>query len=101
MPFYHGRIAIAGVAESDYGRVPQMTEMELHAQATRRALVNLSRGQTGLRRLTYVSFQPSFSICLMFLIFLDQFGFTCSIFQIKDIWAPKIFIDTLPSFAYS
>src|SRR5579859_4552187 len=35
---YHGRIAIVGVAESEYGRVPSMTEMELHAQATWRAL---------------------------------------------------------------
>ena len=38
MPFYNGRIAIVGVAESDYGRVPHMTEMQLHAQATWRAL---------------------------------------------------------------
>ncbi len=35
---YNGRIAIVGVAESDYGRVPHMTEMQLHAQATWRAL---------------------------------------------------------------
>ena len=34
----NGRIAIVGVAESDYGRVPNMTEMEMHAQATWRAL---------------------------------------------------------------
>ena len=33
MPAYNGRIAIVGVAESDYGRVPHMTEMQLHAQA--------------------------------------------------------------------
>ncbi len=38
MPSYNGRIAIVGVAESDYGRVPHMTEMELHAQALWRAL---------------------------------------------------------------
>lgn len=38
MPSYNGRIAIVGVAESDYGRVPNMTEMQLHAQATWRAL---------------------------------------------------------------
>ncbi len=38
MPSYNGRIAIVGVAESDYGRVPHMTEMQLHAQATWRAL---------------------------------------------------------------
>ncbi len=38
MSFYHGRIAIAGVAESDYGRVPHMTEMEIHSQALWRAL---------------------------------------------------------------
>ncbi len=35
---YNGPIAIVGVAESDYGRVPHMTEMQLHAQATWRAL---------------------------------------------------------------
>ena len=40
MPFYNGRIAIVGVAESDYGRVPNMTEMQLHAQATWRALTD-------------------------------------------------------------
>ena len=34
MPVYNGRIAIVGVAESDYGRVPNMTEMQHHAQAT-------------------------------------------------------------------
>jgi hypothetical protein len=33
MPAYNGRIAIVGVAESDYGRVPHMTEMQLHTQA--------------------------------------------------------------------
>ncbi len=38
MPSYSGRIAIVGVAESDYGRVPHMTEMQLHAQAVWRAL---------------------------------------------------------------
>ena len=38
MPSYNGRIAIVGVAESDYGRVPNMTEMQLHTQATWRAL---------------------------------------------------------------
>lgn len=38
MPSYNGRIAIVGVAEFDSGRVPNMTEMQLHAQATWRAL---------------------------------------------------------------
>ncbi len=38
MPSYTGRIAIVGVAESDYGQIPNMTEMQLHAQATWRAL---------------------------------------------------------------
>ena len=38
MAAYNGRIAIVGVAESDYGRVPNMTEMQHHAQATKRAL---------------------------------------------------------------
>ncbi len=38
MPAYNGRIAIIGVAESDYGYVPHMTEMQHHAQATWRAL---------------------------------------------------------------
>lgn len=45
MPSYNGRIAIVGVAESDYGRVPYLTEMEMHAQATWRAL-----GESGLRK---------------------------------------------------
>jgi acetyl-CoA acetyltransferase len=45
MPSYNGRIAIAGVAESNYGRVPTMTEMELHAQAIWRALA-----ESGLRK---------------------------------------------------
>src|SRR6266571_1087772 len=45
MPAYNGRIAIAGVAESDYGRVPHMTEMQLHAQALQRVLVD-----SGLRK---------------------------------------------------
>ena len=45
MPFYNGRIAIVGVAESDYGRVPHMTEMQLHAQAIWRALED-----SGLRK---------------------------------------------------
>ena len=45
MPAYNGRIAIVGVAESDYGRVPHMTEMQLHAQALQRALVD-----SGLRK---------------------------------------------------
>lgn len=40
MPAYHGRIAIVGVAESDYGRVPNMTELQLHAQALHRVLVD-------------------------------------------------------------
>jgi acetyl-CoA acetyltransferase len=38
MPSYTGRIVIAGVAESEYGRVPHMTELELHAQALQRVL---------------------------------------------------------------
>ncbi len=38
MPAYNGRIAIVGVAESDYGRVPNMTELQLHAQALKRVL---------------------------------------------------------------
>jgi len=38
MAAYHGRIAIVGVAESDYGRVPHMTELQLHAQALQRVL---------------------------------------------------------------
>ncbi len=45
MPAYHGRIVIAGVAESDYGRVPNMTEMQLHAQALQRVLED-----SGLRK---------------------------------------------------
>src|SRR5947209_18870178 len=45
MPFYDGRIAIVGVAESDYGRVPHLTEMQMHAQATWRALE-----ESGLRK---------------------------------------------------
>ncbi len=45
MPAYTGRIVIAGVAESDYGRVPNMTEMQLHAQALMRALED-----SGLRK---------------------------------------------------
>jgi hypothetical protein len=40
MPAYNGRITIVDVAESDYGRVPHMTEMQLHAQALQRALVD-------------------------------------------------------------
>jgi acetyl-CoA acetyltransferase len=42
---YNGRIAIVGVAESEYGRVPHLTEMQMHAQATRRALE-----ESGLRK---------------------------------------------------
>src|SRR5437764_6850248 len=38
MSSYNGRVAIVGVAESDYGRVPHMTEMQLHTQAIWRAL---------------------------------------------------------------
>ena len=38
MSAYNGRIAIVGVAESDYGRVPHMTELQLHAQALQRVL---------------------------------------------------------------
>jgi len=45
MSEYHGRIAIVGVAESDYGRVPHMTEMQLHAQAFQRVLED-----SGLRK---------------------------------------------------
>lgn len=45
MPAYIGRIAIVGVAESDYGRVPDMTEMQLHAQAFQRVLED-----SGLRK---------------------------------------------------
>jgi len=45
MPAYNGRISIVGVAESDYGRVPHMTEMQLHAQALQRVLVD-----SGLRK---------------------------------------------------
>ncbi len=42
---YNGRIAIVGVAESEYGRVPHLTEMQMHAQATWRALE-----ESGLRK---------------------------------------------------
>jgi len=45
MPAYKGRVAIVGVAESDYGRVPNMTEMQLHAQALQRVLED-----SGLRK---------------------------------------------------
>src|SRR5437588_8836655 len=45
MPSYNRRIAIVGVAESDYGRVPNMTEMQLHAQALQRVL-----DDSGLRK---------------------------------------------------
>ncbi|HEX9132937.1 MAG TPA: acetyl-CoA acetyltransferase [Ktedonobacteraceae bacterium] len=45
MPVYNGRIAIVGVAESDYGRVPNMTELQLYAQAIQRALED-----SGLRK---------------------------------------------------
>jgi acetyl-CoA acetyltransferase len=45
MSTYNGRVAIVGVAESDYGRVPHLTEMELHAQAIWRAL-----DDSGLRK---------------------------------------------------
>jgi len=45
MPVYNGRIAIVGIAESDYGRVPDMTEIQLHAQALQRALED-----SGLRK---------------------------------------------------
>jgi acetyl-CoA acetyltransferase len=38
MPSYNGRVVIVGVAESDYGRVPHLTELELHAQALQRVL---------------------------------------------------------------
>ena len=42
---YNGRIAVVGVAESEYGRVPHLTEMQMHAQATWRALE-----ESGLRK---------------------------------------------------
>ncbi len=42
---YNGRIAIVGVAESEYGRVPHLTEMQMHAQATWRAME-----ESGLRK---------------------------------------------------
>lgn len=42
---YNGRIAIVGVAESEYGRVPHLTEMQMHAQATWRVLE-----ESGLRK---------------------------------------------------
>ena len=45
MPAYNGRVAIVGVAESDYGRVPHLTEMQLHAQALQRVLED-----SGLRK---------------------------------------------------
>src|SRR5712691_12761788 len=45
MPAYNGRVAIVGVAESDYGRVPHMTELQLHAQALQRVLED-----SGLRK---------------------------------------------------
>ncbi len=45
MPVYNGRIAIVGVAESDSGRVPNKTELQLHAQAIQRALED-----SGLRK---------------------------------------------------
>ena len=45
MPAYNGRIVIAGVAESDYGRVPNLTEMQLHAQALQRALDDSGLGK--------------------------------------------------------
>jgi acetyl-CoA acetyltransferase len=45
MSVYNGRIAIVGIAESDYGRVPNMTELQLHAQALQRALED-----SGLRK---------------------------------------------------
>ena len=45
MPVYNGRIAIVGVAESDSGRVPNKTELQLHAQALQRVLED-----SGLRK---------------------------------------------------
>jgi acetyl-CoA acetyltransferase len=45
MTAYNGRTVIAGVAESDYGRVPNMTELQLHAQALQRVL-----DDSGLRK---------------------------------------------------
>src|SRR6266700_4120778 len=45
MPVYNGRIAIVGIAESDSGRVPNMTELRLQAAILQRALEN-----SGLRK---------------------------------------------------
>ena len=45
MPVYNGRIAIVGIAESDSGRVPIMTELRLQAAILQRALEN-----SGLRK---------------------------------------------------
>jgi len=45
MPVYNGRIAIVGIAESDSGRVPNKTELQLHAQALQRVLED-----SGLRK---------------------------------------------------
>ena len=42
---YNGRVAVVGVAESEYGRVPHLTELEMHAQAIGRAL-----DESGLRK---------------------------------------------------
>jgi len=45
MPVYNGRIAIVGIAESDSGRVPNMTELRLQAAILQRALED-----SGLRK---------------------------------------------------
>ncbi len=39
-PDFRKRAIIAGVAESDIGRTPHLTELQLHAQAAKRALEN-------------------------------------------------------------
>jgi hypothetical protein len=49
MPASNGRIAIVGIAESDYGRVPNMTELQLHAQAIQRALEDSGEQQRSLQ----------------------------------------------------
>ena len=58
---YNGRIAIVGVAESDYGRVPHMTEMQLHAQATWRALEEIRKAREA--RLCKVDALPWVASC--------------------------------------
>lgn len=41
-----GRVAIVGAAESDYGRCPGRTELDLHAQAAQRALADAGLAHT-------------------------------------------------------